>query len=206
MADKKLDYGDGSGLKKWEYSDTKRQCLKLQAVGNVYAIPALKALELDITFDDVISQIKDRNHALDLYRQKHLPALGRQITDMESEMLCDFLNDKANKILAPIYSRQTHEDTDVSADAYGRYLVLVNDTLKLNNVLLTQDKTKRLETPEEHKIWDLLCQTCDCLNTLFAGRHDKWKALEINITINQDGNFVPVTPIYDSDFGKIAID
>ena len=192
-------YGDGSGLLEWKYGDTKRQALKIPALGKSYAIPALKALELPITLENVLAQIINKDHAIGLYRQRYLSTIKHDISDMEREMFSGYINDKASAALRPIYSNWIPQDYMGLVKVYGKYIVLDGGQLQLNEELLTKDHTKTLETDEEKRIWGIMCQICDLLNDLHNGETpDNWHE---NFKLTPDG-FKPVTPIFVDSFHK----
>lgn len=199
MTDNCSKYGDGSGLLEWKYGDTKRQAIKLRDTGNRYAIPALKALGLDITLEDVFSQIEDKNHGIGLYRQKHLSFIKHDVSTVESEMFSGYLNEKASEILRPIYNNSMQTDCKGLITTYGKYIVLDGGELQLNEEVLTNDHTKTLETDEEKRIWGIMCEICDLLNDLHNGETPgNWQD---NFKLTPDG-FKPETPIFVENFHK----
>lgn len=191
-------YGDGSGLLDWKYRDTRLQAIRIRDMGNRYAIPALKALGLDITLEDVLAQIDDKNHGIELYRQKYLSSIKHELSTVESEMFSGYINDKANEAIKPIYYQAMQTERGL-VEAYGKYLVLDGGKLQLNEDLLTNDHTKTLETDEEKRIWGIMCQICDLLNDLHNGETpSNWQD---NFKLTPDG-FKPEPPIFVENFHK----
>ena len=201
-------YGDGSGLNRWTYNDRKSSLLKVCRVANNYAIPALKALGLPITLENVIAQVNDRNFAITLDKETKINSLSRQITDWERSIFERYLKDDAEPKVNECYKGYNGilSIEGIDAEFYKKWLYVDGEDLRANLEQLTKDHTKHLETPEEHIIWENLCQTCECLNTLFAGKNINLDYVKNLININQRGEFVPNTPIDAGDFGQITTD
>lgn len=200
-------YGDGSAVKEWEFKDRHRQARRVCINANKFAIPALKALDLPITIENVVAQVDNREYARDTYRETKFKELNRQITDLERTTFERFINEETSKRIGKLYLNFNNETlSGLDAAYYSRWLYLDGEELKVNTDSIARDNTKYLETPEEQKIWDLLCQTCDNLNTLFDGRIKIDLDLRDYITTNKSGDFVPRVPIYDGNFGKVSTD
>ena len=180
MTEKMINkYGDGSGVNKWAYNDRKGSLFKVCRVANNYAIPALKALGLPITLENV----------------------------RERSIFERYIKDDAEPKVNECYKGYNGVAMEgIDAEFFKKWLYIDGEDLRANLEQLTKDYTKHLETPEEHIIWENLCQTCECLNTLFAGKNINLDYVKNLININQRGEFVPNTPIDAGDFGKITTD
>ena len=146
-------YGDGSGVNKWAYNDRRGSLFKVCRVANNYAIPALKALGLPITLENVIAQVNDRNFAITLDKETKINSLSRQITDWERSIFERYIKDDAEPKVNECYKGYNGVAMNgIDAEFFKKWLYIDGEDLRANLEQLTKDYTKHLETPEEHII------------------------------------------------------
>lgn len=194
MEIKKHDYGDGSGLREWYFADTRRQVHRLCTYGNQSAIPALKALGIEVTLENVLEQIKDFNFAINTFAYGIVESFERTMNEVESGIIAERYKREAKEKICAFYK---HLDSNDGVLVYGKYLTLSNEKLSVDLEAIKQNFTKHLESDKERLGWQLLCGVCDHVNALFS---DKVPSNWEDLFKIQNGVLVPITPIYESDF------
>ncbi len=198
MEVKKSKYGDGSGLLAWEYTDKLHQTKVISRIGNRYAIPALKALGIDVTLANVMCQIQDPEFAKKVYKSTRFMTLERAMSELEKEVFDHFLDNQVTPILAKVYKDYEEDTVSVDAvDVYGKYLTMHDGVVRANSDMIRHECTKYLESKEEQHIWESMCKICDQLNDLFNGLIPGNWAENFKVTPN---GFEPKTPIYVEDY------
>lgn len=195
MEIKKHDYGDGSGLRPFYYDDATRTAHRLCAFGNRFAMPALKALNLELSLENILKQIEDYNFAINAYAYGIIESFERTMNDVECDTLSKRFKHEAEEKLSSIY-RVGEKQKFVGK--HGAYIQLSNGTLTVDAEAIKRDFTKHLESDKEKEIWEMLCGVCDIVNTLFSDNvKSNWVEEFFKI---QNGTLVPITPIWEKDF------